>query len=435
MKKNKLYILISIIVLICFFGTAAICNQCAADAVEEAESTEEEVEAVVEAVEEEGETPESEEEETEEEEPAKEESTREEKEEEPAQEVQTEAPTISLEVYEGPIYSSADNVCYYRIKANVTGKPNPIIEFSKDDSDGAWGSKKVQINLNDPSDNYTLTATVTNSEGTDTDSINLSWGCPILNNPPEISEIVLLSMGTHPNINYSYEVKVNASDPDGDNLTYKWDVTGGTVDNPNSNQMTWNTPGLTGDYAISVKVEDGNDGIAEDSIQVGVYRLVELHPLVGEGGEIIRNEIAHPGNFPYIGDTDTNQPVKGFISFDITGLSGAEVVYVHLALGNEIPAGDNPSELIEAVWLEVVDWGNGQIEYNDYNLNGILVMESENPNFSCVDGRLIDELRKAITDGKERLQLRIRHKGFSSDNDNMADGWSYQNIKLWVTYR
>jgi len=58
MKKNKLYLLISIITLICFFGTAAICNQCAAETVEEAESTEEETEAAVEDVE--GETPESE---------------------------------------------------------------------------------------------------------------------------------------------------------------------------------------------------------------------------------------------------------------------------------------------------------------------------------------------------------------------------------------
>ena len=35
MKKNRLYLLISIITLICFLGTAAICNQCAADTSEE----------------------------------------------------------------------------------------------------------------------------------------------------------------------------------------------------------------------------------------------------------------------------------------------------------------------------------------------------------------------------------------------------------------
>ena len=27
MKKNRLYLLISIITLVCFFGTAALCNQ------------------------------------------------------------------------------------------------------------------------------------------------------------------------------------------------------------------------------------------------------------------------------------------------------------------------------------------------------------------------------------------------------------------------
>ena len=129
MKKNKLYILLSIIALICLFGTAAICNQCAADTVEEVEGTEEEEAAAGETVEEE--------------EPAEGEEASEEEEETPEQEEQKEAPTITLEIYEGPIYSSSDNVCYYRIKAIVTGNPTPSVVFSRDDSGGAWGSKKT----------------------------------------------------------------------------------------------------------------------------------------------------------------------------------------------------------------------------------------------------------------------------------------------------
>ncbi|GAI18004.1 unnamed protein product, partial [marine sediment metagenome] len=86
------------------------------------------------------------------------------------------APTIELQIYSGPTYSSADGVCYYRVKAIVNGKPGPTVEFSKDDNHGAWGSKKAQVNLNDPDETYTLTATATNSKGKATDFITLSWG-------------------------------------------------------------------------------------------------------------------------------------------------------------------------------------------------------------------------------------------------------------------
>ena len=94
------------------------------------------------------------------------------------------SPSISLEVYEGPIYSKADDVCFYRIKAETTGDPEPDIVWNKDDSGGAWGKKKVQINLSQ-GESYTLSATATNSYGSATDSINLTWGCEQGNNEEE----------------------------------------------------------------------------------------------------------------------------------------------------------------------------------------------------------------------------------------------------------
>lgn len=83
------------------------------------------------------------------------------------------APTINLSISEGPIIEGS--ICYYRVKATFTGSPVPTVNFSKDDSGGAWGTKKVQINLNYPGDSYTLNATAINSEGSDKDSITLSW--------------------------------------------------------------------------------------------------------------------------------------------------------------------------------------------------------------------------------------------------------------------
>ena len=87
------------------------------------------------------------------------------------------APTITLEIFEGPTYSAGDDICYYRVKATVTGDPAPAVSFSKDDSGGVWGPLKTQINLKRNSPNYTLTAKATNSAGQAMNSITLSWGC------------------------------------------------------------------------------------------------------------------------------------------------------------------------------------------------------------------------------------------------------------------
>lgn len=182
-------------------------------------------------------------------------------------------PTINLEIYIGPEYSSADNVCYYRVKANVTGNPTPTISFNKDDSLGAWGNDRAQVNLNSPSDTFVLEATATNSQGTATDSITLLWGCEVENQVPVISEITI--MGTK-YINRTYGVGVSASDPDGDSLTYNWSVTGGTIDNIHAQNINWTTPSTYGNYTISVTVSDGKGGEYSKSADVDVHFLYDL---------------------------------------------------------------------------------------------------------------------------------------------------------------
>jgi hypothetical protein len=86
------------------------------------------------------------------------------------------APKINLEIYEGPKYSQADDLCFYRIEATVTGIPTPKVTFSRDDSNGALGLDKVQINLK-RGETYTLEATATNSAGKATALIDFNWAC------------------------------------------------------------------------------------------------------------------------------------------------------------------------------------------------------------------------------------------------------------------
>ncbi|MFA5015081.1 MAG: hypothetical protein WC549_06020 [Actinomycetota bacterium] len=214
MKKNKLYIILAILSTIFLLSFAAICNQCGT-AAEEEENVEEEEVAEEEATEEEsaGE---------EEEEAAEEEEEEEEAEEEEEEEAgEKEEPTISISIYEGPTYNPADGVCYYRMQANVTGNPGPDVEWSKDDSDGAWGTRKAQVNLDDPGDTYTLTATATNSEGTDTDSIELIWGCE--EEVAEEPEIVEEDAHITADVALSGWIRVDISAYQGEELVYVGD--------------------------------------------------------------------------------------------------------------------------------------------------------------------------------------------------------------------
>jgi hypothetical protein len=281
MDKKKLYIIIAIIsaliVILAVLAFLLFYTPVISNIFEKKTAEEKEAEEVVSEEEEEEEaekvdTDEAKEAEEEEEAATAEEeevATTTEEEEEEEEEEKT-APTISIEVYEGPTYSAPDNICFYRVKATVTGNPSPGVTWSKDDSDGSWGTKKAQVNITSPGEAYILTATATNSEGTATDNIEIRWGCPIPNNPPEISDITV--MGTKQYIDRTCVVEVSASDPDGDSLTYNWTVTGGTIENThveNINWTNWTTPSECGDYKVTVTVSDGKGG--EDSKSEDIY--------------------------------------------------------------------------------------------------------------------------------------------------------------------
>jgi hypothetical protein len=168
-RKNKLYFLLAILTVIFLFGTAAICSQCSQNGEppgEEPPGTEPVV------------TPPDEK--PPEEPPSAEKS----------------APTIKLSIQEGyPKYSEESGICYYRVEAEVTGSPTPDVVFSQDDSESAWGDYIAQVNITSGDEVIVLTATATNTEGSDDASIELSWGCeepepgPEPEPEPEVTEV------------------------------------------------------------------------------------------------------------------------------------------------------------------------------------------------------------------------------------------------------
>jgi len=174
MRRNALYIILSIITIISLFITAATCSFCGRQLGTASEETKVDVEDAVD--------------ETESEDTHKETAQDTDTAQSDNEDTEKKAPTISLAISEGPTYSAADNVCWYRIKATVTGNPAPTITWSQDFSNSSFGKNISQVNLTRENPKYTLTATATNSEGTATEDIALSWGCGGVDGTEETDE-------------------------------------------------------------------------------------------------------------------------------------------------------------------------------------------------------------------------------------------------------
>jgi len=74
-------------------------------------------------------------------------------------------------------------------------------------------------------------------------------------------------------------VSCQATDPDGDDLSYWWSANGGMIKREGDN-VTWIAPELDGDYAVSVMVMDGNGGEAIDSVTITVLAKPNQPPVI-----------------------------------------------------------------------------------------------------------------------------------------------------------
>jgi hypothetical protein len=439
MKKSKFYVLFSLLTIVLLFSVAALCNQCGiitpattdTSAAEEKTDVEESKESASE------ETTDKTEETTD----------KTDKTDATDQTSDNKAPTIKLDIYEGPTYKADGDICYYRVKAVVTGKPSPTVKFSKDDSSGAWGTLKAQVNIH-RGETYTLTATAKNSEGEKSASITLTWGCGDENKDPVISDINISSATIE--INKNYDVTANATDPDGDSLTYKWTTSGGTIADDSANPMKWKTPGSTGSYTITLKVTDGKGG--EDtlsknvSIETAVVNL-DVPKVNTEGGYIEEGGKINTGGGLFAGDSAAgsgytgDRRVKGYISFDITDITGPDGKTIEQATLtfniNSIYGVPDPA--FGGMWVGVVDWGAEALVLSDFNLPQVgiqLFNMSGDGNITCNTATLKTQLQSAIDAGKSRFQIRISHPGIATNLNNSWDGWSYlqDGVNLNIKY-
>jgi len=97
--------------------------------------------------------------------------------------------------------------------------------------------------------------------------ILLIGGCVPANQPPVITNLKAKQNVIAPLD--SCLIECVASDEDGDELTYEWSASKGNITGAGAT-VAWSAPETEGIYSIVVKVADGNEGEATDSITITV---------------------------------------------------------------------------------------------------------------------------------------------------------------------
>jgi len=67
-------------------------------------------------------------------------------------------------------------------------------------------------------------------------------------------------------------VTADATDSDGDTLTYRWSAPAGSLSNPASRQTPWTAPMQEGPVQLTVGVNDGKGGTASANVTIQVIR-------------------------------------------------------------------------------------------------------------------------------------------------------------------
>jgi hypothetical protein len=120
---------------------------------------------------------------------------------------------------------------------------------------------------------YNIEVIVTDSRGGEvTDYVTI----PVkVNRPPIINSLIANADWVAPS--GSLQVKCEAEDPDGDEISYEWTASGGDVSGSGA-IVNWTAPGAVGTYTIAVVVTDGYG--AEDTLSLTVSVASYSPPII-----------------------------------------------------------------------------------------------------------------------------------------------------------
>ena len=132
------------------------------------------------------------------------------------------------------------------------------------------------------------------------------------------------------------------------------------------------------------------------------------------------------------GDTSSNDLARGFMSFDISSISGKTVTAATLDLSSCTQMQD-PFGGLSGIWVGEVQYAL-PLDQSDYNISGTGIQLLNSLPGGSIDVKSYVQTR--VTEGKSRFQIRLHPNG-SSNNNGQADYMtcSATGPKLTITYQ
>jgi hypothetical protein len=144
-----------------------------------------------------------------------------------------------------------------QIACNASDRDGDELSYNWSASGGGITGEGAAVNWTAPysAGSYNVTVTVTDGRGGEvTDYVTIEVRA---NEPPAINSLIANADWTTPS--GSLQVTCDASDPDGDNLSYEWTTDGGDISGTGA-AVNWTAPQETGAYNVTVVVKDGYSG-------------------------------------------------------------------------------------------------------------------------------------------------------------------------------
>ena len=293
--KKRLYMILSISIIICFLSFAAVCNPGELLNIEGSAgelSKEEELQKEIDALKKNEQNSEKDESSDD----SKKEDTKKDdskdadgdKKDEPKSE-DNKSDDNKPPVITGIFLDGLDPVDYfffiddtYTVRAEATDPEGSSLTF-KWSGDGTIASGELNPmtwTAPDSEGVYKITVEATDEKGSTASltadiyvKIPVSIGEPPVDlgsNPPEVHDIIINTSPLY--VNTKYYVRGDITDPDNDLDKFQFDVSGGSISDKSANTAYWTTPAAAGDYTISLTVWDKESN--EDSLIVS-FSIIE----------------------------------------------------------------------------------------------------------------------------------------------------------------
>jgi hypothetical protein len=181
-------------------------------------------------------------------------------------------------------------------------------------------------------------------------------------------------------------------------------------------------------FYVDIKVQ--NPVTATYTLPPAVAQVI-LNGVAGESGTLYEPAAGAPSTI-LAGDTSANALARGYISFDISSLSGKTIQNASLALGSCSAMQDPFTSSLAGIWVGEVQYAL-PLDQPDYNIAGTgIVLLTSIP--GAIDVKSYVQTR--ATEGKARFQIRLHPSG-PSDNDGAADymSCSSNSVTLTITYQ